>query len=255
MAEEKVGLKSDAEDAQGVYPDIQDEAMKKQMDRLNFLDMMDEIYIQQPFRGKEYCLQCCLCWEVKNEYKAFRANKDTKDTTPIFTLTEESDCFFRVCCPSTVRPFTLRAVISEGNEDAGTEIFRLERPYRCGCCCCSPSMCTFKIGKRASPQRWAKELISAFLSWRRSTEFSTITHLGCCHCSKRENALFPICKVLVDHIWRFMSENDLLERCKRTVFGVIVRSISAFMTRKTGNCVVYSDFVVFVIVSKRDLTL
>ena len=66
---EKVALKSDVENEQ---PDIQSEVVQKQMDRLNFLDTMDEIVVQQPVRGKEWLLQTCCCWEVKNEYRAFR---------------------------------------------------------------------------------------------------------------------------------------------------------------------------------------
>ena len=111
------------------------------MDRLHFLDMMDEIYIQQPFRSGEWCLQNCLCWEVKNRYEAFSVNKETKDATSIFSLIEESSCLSRQRCPSANRPFTLNAVMSGAYDDEQMTIFSLVRPYRCGCFCCSPTMC------------------------------------------------------------------------------------------------------------------
>eukprot|EP01084_Bolivina_argentea_P136639 240641_1 len=122
------------------YPDLDNntnfKSEPKESGTLSFLDGLDEIYIQQPFRSSEFCIEACCGWEIENKYTAYKINKESNTITGLFELIEESNCCLRQCCGNN-RPFTLRGKI----QDTEINIFRIERPFRCGWICCSPLCC------------------------------------------------------------------------------------------------------------------
>ena len=117
-------------------------ATLKDLDRLSFLDDLDDVFIQQPFRHNEYWIEACCSWEISNRYEVFRVDRQSQDITNLFSLIEDSGCFSKQCCPASYRPFTLNAIPAEtDSDDTSLTLFHIERPYRCQCVCCSPLIC------------------------------------------------------------------------------------------------------------------
>lgn len=115
----------------------------KDLDRLSFLDDLEDVFIQQPFRHNEYWIEACCSWEIANRYEVFRVDRDSQDVKNLFSLTEDSECCTRQCCPASYRPFVLNAIPPETDADdaQSLRLFHIERPYRLQCICCSPLMC------------------------------------------------------------------------------------------------------------------
>ena len=110
---------------------------KADFSKVEALNSLNNVLIKQPFRKKECFIQMCGC-EVKNLYQVIAVNQETKTQQQLFTLQEESDCCLRNCCGAN-RPLELNATYPE--QIGSDPLFVIDKPYRCGCCCCDASQC------------------------------------------------------------------------------------------------------------------
>merc|ERR1711971_1547527 len=91
------------------------------------------IYVTQAGTGRE-CLEMATGCEISNRFQI----KDNKDSQPLFTLKEDSNCCVRQCCKN-ITPFTMSLLDAQGNPHA-----TYDRPFHCTnttCCCPCGWMC------------------------------------------------------------------------------------------------------------------
>ncbi|KAF0880418.1 PLS1 scramblase, partial [Crocuta crocuta] len=101
---------------------------------LEYLSQIDQILVHQQVE----LLEVLTGFETNNKYEIKNSFGQR-----IYFAAEDTDCCTRYCCGAS-RPFTMRIV-----DNMGQEVITVERPLRCGHCCCP--CCLQEIEVHAPP--------------------------------------------------------------------------------------------------------